>query len=152
MGLTSSISWNIRNFFRVFFLKFFQLGNSPLKFFKLGQRKFHFLKYKKNFFGENVRIFLILRLESSIFRNKWKIVLRNYKNFSQSDFFLFLFFELGMKSAPVIFSIYTTRDRHSQFRLKISRLKKLLSKTMKAFLKRFSERFWIFLTNLIACN
>ena len=45
--------------------------------FNLGVRKFHFPKYKK------------------------KLFLRKYKKFFQSGIFLFfLFFELGMKSAP----------------------------------------------------
>ena len=68
LGLESSVSWNIRQFFRVNFFHFtiresfllkykkkYQVRNFHFskfkKFFNLGARKFHFLKYKKLFQG-----------------------------------------------------------------------------------------------------
>ena len=66
LRLESSISWNTRNFFRLCFF-IFQAWKVPSwnirSFFK---KQFHFLKYKKNSFWENIRIFLILGLESFI--------------------------------------------------------------------------------------
>ena len=64
MGLESSISRNIINFFRAgFFLekkcffsrKDFEVGVVKYKkLFNLGARKFHFTKYKKKHFQENI--------------------------------------------------------------------------------------------------
>ena len=53
LGLKSSISWNMRHFFRVFFWNYFSSsGISVLKhkLLKLGARKFNFSKYYKDFF------------------------------------------------------------------------------------------------------
>ena len=58
LGLESSISRNIRNFFKVGFFYFSSSESSLLKVFNLGARKFHFPKYKKNFFLRNIKTFI----------------------------------------------------------------------------------------------
>ena len=67
MGLESSISGNIRNFFRAGFFwklffsrKDFEVGVVKYKkLFNLRARKFHFTKYKKNIFGKILILILI---------------------------------------------------------------------------------------------
>ena len=79
LRLESSISQNIRNFFRAFFL-FLSLESFLLKFFILRARKFHFPKYIKSLFQENVRKFDFSKYKKSSF-------LRKYQKFFQSMFF-----------------------------------------------------------------
>ena len=87
LGLESSISWRIRNFFR--------MGS-----FYILSSESSLLKYKKNMRLEysiswNIRIFLILELESSISQN-----IRNFfgadflKNIFSSESFLLLLPEI----------------------------------------------------------
>ena len=66
LGLESSISQNIRNFFRVSFFIFWARKLWDIRTFS---KKFYFPKYKKSFFWENIRTFLMLGLKSSISRN-----------------------------------------------------------------------------------
>ena len=86
LGLESSISRNIGNFFRLSLFYFSSLESSLLKcfilrarksyfpkhrksfFFWENKRKFHFLKYKKSFFWENIRNFFRV----GFFRKKYK--------------------------------------------------------------------------------
>ena len=112
MGLESSISWNIRNFFRVIFFFFFWAWKVLSWIFLnlMLEIKFHFLKHKKtqkNKKRENLRTFLILGSKSFI---SWNIRIffffwKNVKRFFRADF---LFFELGLKSASgdLIFCYY----------------------------------------------
>ena len=109
LGLESSISRNIRNFFRLGSFYFLSLEIYFLKYKKFftisvfwNIRIFRFLKYmeffsvfpfseiqEKLFFG-NIRNFLMLRLESSIFQN--------VRNFFWDGFFYN--FGLRLKSGP----------------------------------------------------
>lgn len=57
------------------------------EFHQLKSFQFHFSKDKKSFFWENIRTFLTLGLESSIFLNI-RIFLAKYKNFFQGVLFL----------------------------------------------------------------
>ena len=57
LGLESSISRNIRHFFRVSLFLFFKPRNFSPEIFNLGARKFCLPKYKKIFFWKNVRNF-----------------------------------------------------------------------------------------------
>ena len=64
-------SWNLRSFLK----------------------KFHFSKFKKSFFWENMRMFLILGLESSISRNIRKTFFwEHIRNFLRVDCFYFFHF------------------------------------------------------------
>ena len=69
LRLESSISQNTRNFFRVGFFLIFRARKVFYWNIKKNFKKFHFPKYKKSFFWENIRTFLILGLESSTSRN-----------------------------------------------------------------------------------
>ena len=116
-------SWNISSFLKLEARKFnfpkykyfsecffSRLESSFLKYKKFF-RRFHFPKYKKSFFWENTRIFLILGIESSIYQNIRNFLILDLEssipwNFWRWIFFSFLifyflfiyFFELGLKS------------------------------------------------------
>ena len=90
LRLQSSVSWNIRNFSERFFFYFSRSESSLLKYFILRAGKFHFLKYKKSFFWENIRIFLILGLESSIFlKYKENFFWENIRKYFGTGFLIF---------------------------------------------------------------
>ena len=101
LRLESSISWNTRNFFRLCFF-IFQAWKVPSwnirSFFK---KQFHFLKYKKNSFWENIRIFLILGLESFISQSIRKTFFwENIRHFLGWIFpFYYNYLSLGWKEA-----------------------------------------------------
>ena len=86
MVLGSSISWNIRSFFRVIFVCFLSWGSYFLKYKKLFRSSVSW-NIRKAFFWENIRNFLIIDPESSIFLKYKKIRIN----------FLY-FFELWIKN------------------------------------------------------
>ena len=116
LGLANSISRNLKSFLRVGSFYFSSTQSCIPKL--LTARKFHFRKYKKNFFGKNVRIFFFLVLRN-FFPNIWKkyevrkfhflrykksfnpaarkFRFLKYKKFFWVDFFYF--FELGLEIA-----------------------------------------------------
>ena len=116
MGLESSISWNIRNFFRVIFFFFLSMESSLLNIFKLNARnkiplpeiqknpkKTKKERKFKNFFNLGAKKLYFPKYKNFFF---WK----NVKRFSRADF---LFFELRLKSASgdLIFCYYWNGEK-----------------------------------------
>ena len=92
--LESSITANIRNFFRMSFSSFLGFG--------MESAGLHFRKYNKGFPLRKYMNFLILEQESSIFRN--------IRNFFRGEFFFV--FGFGLKASQVAL-IYTTSFRNN---------------------------------------
>ena len=74
------------------FYYFASSESSLMKYNKIYLKTFHFSKYQKSIFLENmITLFLILGLESSISQNTRKnVFFRKYKKFVKSGFFYFL--------------------------------------------------------------
>ena len=71
------------------------------KFLKLGARKFHFLKYKENFFYRKYKkVFNLGTRNLQFLKYKKKFFWKNIRNFLESILFIFFIFEFWLKSAP----------------------------------------------------